>query len=60
MKSPMNVRWLMFEHRKGRGEYHTAVVDAGGHRVEVTASPTGRNVYVYLDGVLAREWTSKP
>lgn len=46
----MHVQWFTFEPKKDRGKYHHAIVESGGHRVEVTCSPTGRNVYVYING----------
>lgn len=45
----MDVQWFTFEPKKGRGEYHVAIVKAGGHHIEITASPTGRSVHVYVD-----------
>lgn len=41
-------RWKMSDKR---GVYETAVLTVGKHKVEVTASPTGRSVHVHVDGV---------
>ena len=40
---------FMFEPRAGRGKYSVAFIDAGDTRVEVTVSPTGRSVQVYVN-----------
>lgn len=50
MKIPMTVRHFTFRPDERRGKYHQAVVDVGDHSVEVTCSPTGRSVHVYIDG----------
>lgn len=42
------VRMLRFVHRGGM--YHAVKIDSPHHRVEVTVSPTGRSVQVYMDG----------
>jgi hypothetical protein len=33
-----------------RGTYETMIIDAGGRRVDITVSPTGRSVHVHVDG----------
>ena len=48
MSDPMDVRHFTFRHRGG--VYHTAVVEAGGHKIEVTCSPTGRSVHLHVNG----------
>jgi|DEB0MinimDraft_6_1074348.scaffolds.fasta_scaffold02773_7 hypothetical protein len=43
-----DVRLFSFTHRGGT--YHQTVIDVG-RKVEVTTSPTGRSVHVWVDGV---------
>lgn len=44
------VHWFRFQPRPDGGRYHVVNVDAGNRHVEVTISPTGRSVHVYVDG----------
>lgn len=40
-----------FEWRAGRGQYKTLQVEVeGGRTVEISISPTGRSVRIYVDG----------
>jgi hypothetical protein len=41
-----------FEHRGGT--YHQLNIQSEGRKIEVTVSPTGRSVRVFVDGVEAR------
>lgn len=43
--------WWQFEHRAGRGPYRFLDVIAGQRKVQVSVSPSGRSVRVFVDGV---------
>ncbi len=43
--------WWQFEHRAGRGPYRFLDVLAGQRKVQVSVSPSGRSVRVFVDGV---------
>jgi len=45
--------WHRFEFRKGRGDYRTVHLLAGEREVQVSISPSGRSVRVFVDGVEA-------
>ena len=43
------VRYFTAALRSGGNPYHIVKIDYEGHRVEVTLSPTGRSISVYVD-----------
>lgn len=45
------VSWYRFHWHKGRGPHRVIDVRAGGRHVQITMSPRGRVVRVYVDGV---------
>jgi hypothetical protein len=47
---PFAVSWFGYEARPGRGDHHQLNVLAGDVKVEVSVSPTGRSVRVWVDG----------
>lgn len=49
MSAVPHVRVLSFTHRGGI--YHSTVIDVAQRKIEVTTSPTGRSVHVWIDGV---------
>lgn len=51
---PAAVSWFTFRHRmRDAGPYHFVDVRAGERRVQISVSPTGRSVRVFVDGVEA-------
>lgn len=51
---PAAVSWWTYRHRmRDAGPYHFVDVRAGERRVQISVSPTGRSVRVFVDGVEA-------
>ena len=46
----IDIRHFTWKMSDKRGVYETAIMRVGKHRIEVTASPTGRSVHVHVDG----------
>lgn len=48
---PAAVSWFTYRHRmRDAGPYHFVNVRAGDHEVQISVSPTGRSVRVFVDG----------
>lgn len=47
---PAAVSWFEYEARPGRGPHAQVNLVAGDRKVEVSVSPTGRSVRVWVDG----------
>lgn len=48
------VRWFTYEPRAGLGAYEVIDLDVGDRHVQVSVSPTGRSVRVFVDGTEAK------
>ena len=46
----INLHHFTWKLSDKRGVYESLHVTVGTHRVEITASPTGRSVHVHVDG----------
>ena len=46
----VKVRHFTFAMRDGAAPHSCAKIDAGRRRIEITESPTGRSVQVWIDG----------
>jgi hypothetical protein len=47
----VQVRHRVVNIDQRRGNYEVVFIDAGDRHVQVTVSPTGRNIQVHVDGV---------
>lgn len=47
---PLNIEHFKMKPYKLRGDYEIVIIHAGKHRVEVTESPTGHSVQLYVNG----------
>lgn len=50
MGDPFDIRQFTWPLKRGGNLYSTLKVRAGNREIEVTVSPTGRSVQVYVDG----------
>jgi prolyl-tRNA editing enzyme YbaK/EbsC (Cys-tRNA(Pro) deacylase) len=47
----VQVRYRVVNIDQRRGDYEVVFIDAGDRHVQVTVSPTGRSIQVYVDGM---------